>query len=807
MTLALLAAVALTGGTIVDVSNSGRDTADIRDAVIVLDGGRIVAAGSRETTEIPAGAKVIRVDGAYVVPGLNDVFAGLNSQAQANAYLYMGVTSIVGLDEPGGRRGALVTNARPSPRIRPLGVVASPEEVDEVARKGARVLLLYYPLAPEQTRAVVRRARELGLATIGELGRTAYREATDAGVDAFVHSSRYALDLASPEMHSAVAAAPFGPPRTAFYQFLAGLDPDAAIVSEWAARLGRSATALIPTLSLYYLDLPGHENPWKEEIAAILDPKDIHLPADRETGQAQKAPGIPPGLSQSILRIEERYRRSGARYLAGSGTSAFGTLPGISLHNELRMLTEIGLTPRQALAAATSNVGEVFRWPKVGQVKPGYDADLLVVDADPTADIRNLKKVRLVVEGGELVDRQALLKPPMSLAEHNEAMRAAHAGHDWAAVLEHARAIVTLAPNSTRAQFNLACALALTGRRGEAIATLEGLAAKGVYMDTADEDLASLLGMPELERVAERFKALLQPLGRSREAFRLPDKDLVTEGIAYDGKTETFFVSSVHRRKILRVDRNGRARDFVTGQDAVLGLAADTPRRILWACTAALPEMQGWRKEDEGRTAAVAFDLDTGLEKARLSLGSGRHSCNDLAVSTDGQVFVSDTGANAILTAPAGASTLSVLVPNGIGSPQGIALSPDERALFVADYRQGIARVDRATGAVVLLRAPADASLVGIDGLARYGDRLVGVQNGIRPHRVVLLTIDGDRVTGAEVLERSHPAFAEPTLGTVVGRDFFFVAASQWGAFTEGVMWPPERLKDALVLELGLPKD
>jgi sugar lactone lactonase YvrE len=393
------------------------------------------------------------------------------------------------------------------------------------------------------------------------------------------------------------------------------------------------------------------------------------------------------------------------------------------------------------------------------------------------------------------------------VAEHNEAMRAAHARGDWAGVLDHASAIVALAPNRPRAQFNLACALALTGHRTEAITTLEGLAAKGVYMDTADEDLASLRGMPEFERVAERFRALLQPLGRAGEAFRLPEKDLVTEGIAHDEKTNGFFVSSVHRRKILRVARDGRARDFVTGQDAVLGLAADTPRRTLWACTAALPEMEGWRKEDEGRTAAVAFDLDTGLEKARLSLGPGRHSCNDLAVSTDGQVFVSDTGANTILTAVAGASRLSVLVPEGIASPQGIALSADERSLFVADYRQGIARVDRRTGAVVLLQAPADASLVGIDGLARHGDRLVGVQNGVRPHRVVLLTIDGDRVTAAEVLERSHPAFAEPTLGTVVGRDFFFVAASQWGAFTEGVMWPLDRLKDAVVLELRLPKD
>jgi len=75
------------------------------------------------------------------------------------------------------------------------------------------------------------------------------------------------------------------------------------------------------------------------------------------------------------------------------------------------MLTDLGVTPRQALAAATGNVGEVFRWPQVGQVKAGYDADLVVVDADPTADVRNLKKIRMVLLGGEIVDREALLAP------------------------------------------------------------------------------------------------------------------------------------------------------------------------------------------------------------------------------------------------------------------------------------------------------------------------------------------------------------------------------------------------------------
>ncbi len=418
--------IAITGATIVDVSESGKSTKDIRDGVVVIRGNEIVAAGPRKKTKIPKDAQIIHADGAFIVPGLNDMFAGLNSQAQANAYLYMGVTSILGSDEPGERRGALMMNAVPTPRVRRIGFAhgmakqpdgkwadgTTPEvmaQIEELAREGADVLLIHYRFTPEQVRLAVARARELGLPTIGELGQTTYRQGIELGIDAFLHSPRYAFDLAPPELRAKVAKEPFGPAAVEFSKYVIALDPDAPVVKDFASRLAASRVALIPTISLFYLDLPNHENPWKEEIASILDPAGIHLPADRETGAlpAPRSRG-----AESFIRIEERYARAGARYIAGSGTSAFGTLPGISLHRELQMLTGFGLTPRQALAAATSNVGEVFRWPRVGQIKKGFDADLVILDADPTKDIANLKKIRMVIHEGVIVDRAALRKVP-----------------------------------------------------------------------------------------------------------------------------------------------------------------------------------------------------------------------------------------------------------------------------------------------------------------------------------------------------------------------------------------------------------
>ena len=417
--------LALVGGTVVDVSNGGSSSADLRDAVVVLDRKAILAAGPRARTRIPPDARVVDVTGTYLVPGLVDAFAGMNSQAQANAYLYMGVTSVVVSDEPGGRRGALFATADPTPRLFPLAVLAGrrgePEswiaveqneilaDVEAQARRGGRVLLLYYGIAPADLRPIVLKARELGLGTIGELATSSYAEAMDAGVDAFVHTSRYSLDLA-PQMREAVARAPFGPPRTRFYELLAGLDPGDAVVENYAHRLAASGVALIPTLSLYASELPGRDNPWREPIAQILDPKDIHLPVDRVTGRPPPAPGVPTGLSASVLRLEARYCRAGAKYVAGSGTSAFGTLPGIALHGELKELVGIGLSPRQALAAATANVGRTFRWPRVGVLEAGAFPDLVVVEEDPTRDVGNLKKIRMVVAAGRVVDRKALLK-------------------------------------------------------------------------------------------------------------------------------------------------------------------------------------------------------------------------------------------------------------------------------------------------------------------------------------------------------------------------------------------------------------
>lgn len=95
---------------------------------------------------------------------------------------------------------------------------------------------------------------------------------------------------------------------------------------------------------------------------------------------------------------------------AGTDVGALLVLPGHALHDELAMLVEhVGMTPMQALQAATRNPAELFgAQDSLGTIAPGRIADLVLLDADPLADIRNTRAIRAVVLGGRLLDRGSL---------------------------------------------------------------------------------------------------------------------------------------------------------------------------------------------------------------------------------------------------------------------------------------------------------------------------------------------------------------------------------------------------------------
>lgn len=287
-------------------------------------------------------------------------------------------------------------------------------------------------------------------------------------------------------------------------------------------------------------------------------------------------------------------------------------------------------------------------------------------------------------------------------------------------------------------------------------------------------------------------------------ALRLRDPKLIPEGIAHDPVTGTLYLGSIAQRKIVAVDRRGRARDFSRAGDrldTVLGVAVDPARRQLLAVST-----NGFEDSAkvERRNAVVRYDLKTGRLLSRLPAPDAMQ-LNDLVVAADGTLYVTDSASASLFRARPGEGALSRLGEAGqLRGANGIALGPD--ALYVT-LSTGIARVDPATGRGERMPQPDDVVTGGIDGLYFHRGDLVGVQNSTNPGRVVRIALadGGKRIAGVKVLQsHHHPEFAEPTTGAIAGDRLMVIANSHVLAFQ-----PDGSLKDVAALRptaiVGVP--
>jgi len=396
--------------------------------------------------------------------------------------------------------------------------------------------------------------------------------------------------------------------------------------------------------------------------------------------------------------------------------------------------------------------------------------------------------------------------------------RAAYDKGDYETFFEKTLAAAKLAPGDVWLLYNLACGQALAGKRDEAVRTLDTLADRGVRFDLeAEGDFASLRNRADFRKAAERMRSLgdLQ-IGKSTVAFRIPEKGLVPEGLAFDSKTGSFFVGSIRKKKVVRVARDGRVSDFVaSGRDGlrgVLGMRVDAARRRLLACTRAMPHMEGYVKEKSPDSALVEFDADSGVRKREYPLppqpgpNATAPACDDVALGPDGSVFVNDAEHMRIFVLRPGAKDLEVFVDDpALGRPQGFAVSDDAKTVYVSNYRRVMA-VDVTSKRVRAVDAPAEVVLNGIDGLAYDRGTLLAVQNGIEPNRVARLRLspDGTRITAGEILEMNNPFFDEPTLGIVANGAFYNVADSQGGRYLKNAEVPESEQREVVVLKVPL---
>ncbi len=453
------APLVLAGGTVVDVSNWGHSARDIPDAIVVIREGKITEVGLPGAVPIPKGARIIDCTGKFLIPGLIDGYAGLNSQAQANANLYMGVTTVVARADY--QRGFIDSSAQPSPHIYPIDTIGvtdnwsllarqpewvsrlregphpaelSPQDTArqmvDTAHLGTRVLLLTPYLTAANSQWIIARAHEMGLVTYGIFVATPYRVGVEAGVDALPQMDRYDLGVIPDELQRPLIDDPDGSSAETAYDYSEHVSPTDLRLRTYAHLLAAHHAALMPSFSLYYVNLPGHRNLWKEPAAALLDPGRMFHPSDPATGEMiyplptwahhlpltgqrwmeedlQKKAGL---TALHLWHINETIFADFPHYLAASGADSMGAMPGISLHTELELLVRLGLSPREALAAATNNYSLQFGWNELGLIAAGRRADILVVDADPTANIWNARRISAIILDGEPLERNALLR-------------------------------------------------------------------------------------------------------------------------------------------------------------------------------------------------------------------------------------------------------------------------------------------------------------------------------------------------------------------------------------------------------------
>lgn len=406
----------------------------LKEQTVVVRDGIVVEVGPSTAIDVPDSAFRIDGSGRYLLPGLTDFHVHLRSSDELLSYLAHGVTTIV--HESGAMSGApdllryrdeIARGERLGPTLYTTGpildgsppvfggvstVATTPEEarraVAEQHTAGYDFIKVYNNLMPDVLTAAVEAAHERGMAVLGHIPRKADRSealqrALDAGLDVIAHGEEYFFTYFYADVDSllSLGKVPY-------------LD-ERRIPS--AVRMTKTAGAtVIPNLSFVAMTRRLLDD--LDEVLA--DPEARYLHPDVRTMWEEQSPTRRNDLEQFDRRERAKYEflkhltvalhDAGVPLLLGTDASAPGMYPGASAHLELRELVEAGLTPYEALTAATLNAGtfieeHVGRAESFGTVEAGQRADLLLVRGNPMEDIDAALSIDGVMVRGRWLSR------------------------------------------------------------------------------------------------------------------------------------------------------------------------------------------------------------------------------------------------------------------------------------------------------------------------------------------------------------------------------------------------------------------
>lgn len=430
--------------TIVDPVDGSRSAHD----VIIKDDRIIeITPTTMRSTQRSGETRVLDGTGKYLIPGLWDMHGHVSDEASGPLYVLNGVTGvrqIMGhsLSYAWRQRRLEATPAMPRMYLgstlvdgKPAHVpgsieVSNADEARQVVRtvKGSRAefLKIYSKVPATAYEALIDEARKLDVRVEGHVP-DAVSWASVAkggnqrsiehlwGLPRWIAKNSEDLSQRTAKFYESVTwggtLTPEQQKRTIELQNEAYDKYDPGRFADLVRDLQRNQVWQSPTLIVWETRIRETDPALSEDPRLAFIPQWMREFWQWKVGNDGNGEPAARALSQRRHRFNlERLREmhaAGVPILAGTDSPLPYILPGWSLHDELALLVEAGLTPREALQAATSNAGKFIGRSDVGRVRPGALADLVIITADPTADIRNTRKVEAVIIGGRLVDRTA----------------------------------------------------------------------------------------------------------------------------------------------------------------------------------------------------------------------------------------------------------------------------------------------------------------------------------------------------------------------------------------------------------------
>lgn len=265
-------------------------------------------------------------------------------------------------------------------------------------------------------------------------------------------------------------------------------------------------------------------------------------------------------------------------------------------------------------------------------------------------------------------------------------------------------------------------------------------------------------------------------------AYTTGEKDLIAEGVTHSATAGSFYLGSIYKKKIIRInEKTGECSDFVTSDSlslSFLGLLVDDSRKHLWAC--------GFRNENNKRRSVVTeIDLISGeIIKTYSFNDTLQNLYNDLAEDERGNIYFTDSDGNCIYKIDGQTDSVTIFYKGDeVLHPNGITISPDNRYLYVASTNYGIRVLDIEKQTIT---GEPDTLFVstGIDGLKYYKNSLIGIQNDVDTRievKIIQYFLDssGTEITGMKTIDQNNPYFDIPTTLVIVNENLYCLANSQ----------------------------